>query len=374
MSGVIDFNQIKNSGLAEAVRKQSEQLNNKSNNFDLLQKEAHSLLEKGVDFKEVVETLVQKNPGVSKEIIETKASYAYGDIHNYFPKLGPNKESNVVKVWLLVPKEHIIDEFKKDAKFNMFYSPKLVHKFIEGNNKANMICRKTLRIYDKKNYEKCPICDKFPWADKDIKPEVYAAYSKNRPKRNGWVNVYIEEDLLYPENNGTVKRLYLNGVLIDILEKEFEGEKDKYGNKIEGEEGNADIWYPTTGCYFKIIIKNGIYTDYKSSKFAYGKPLFNGDNEKLTEIIKQTHFLDYPVESVLSYNDLKEKYESFYAKVDGLVLDNNDDEDNTNNFNEELRKKVEEEKINNEDPTDDLPGTESEDIDIVSLIQSTFED
>jgi len=287
------------------------------------------------------------------------------DEHMYFPSLGKDGEDNVVTGRLLPSSP----EFDKSTVLGrVWLAKRKVHKFSEGTENFREICLRTLESYftdtseipegfkyneyfDKKTGEnkiffKCPCCEtnKYPFKNKKRKDlvtqeeiDLYNEWHRKKAEKNykGWVNFYIEDDMLYPENNGRVVKLFLNGVLLPIVENFI---NDKYvGDKMVRAGRNA---FKLSGtCYrFKIIMSKGEYTNYDESEFEECEAL---PRAKAEELLKKTHDIASLI-NIKTYDEVKEKIDKFYNDSDPEAFKEVDNEKEFNKKLEEQLKKQDE--------------------------------
>ena len=292
----------------------------------------------------------------------------------FFPSLGKNGEENVV-TGRLIPTN---PEFDKSTEFGrVWLAKKKQHKFTEGTEEFKETCLKTLEYYytvetvdqipegikwkiveytedgvkKKKVVVQCPCCEDNPWPGRDDK-EKYDNYSRKKGKAHAWVNFLVEEDLLYPENNGKLKRLYLNGVLLPIVEKFMNGHK--VGKKVMTPKKNP---FKLSGeCYQFLIImsKDGQFTNYKESKFIEATALTRKENE---ELLKQTNDIAQTIRHK-TYDELKAKLKAYYSDEDPeaykKIEEENKFEENAKNFNSKLEKEIEKRDEENEKALDEF--------------------
>jgi len=255
-----------------------------------------------------------------KEPSTTENSYQ-DDNDVYFLSSGKNGEKNTIKL-RMIPNFH---ENEFSGIDNLFMLQKKVHKLRKGNQKLNFNC---LRFQNdlkfKKNNKgffdipegeelhKCPMCELNPWVgNANENPSGYAEYQKKKSKLSGWVNVYIYDDTLNPENNGTIKKMYFDGRLMRCLKGDMKDAVDKEGNIIQkgldpfDVMNGADIWIE--------IAKAGQWDSYDGTKFLRPSPFMNGDREKIKEIISGDFDLTEKIGTFYDYDELKEKIDIFYG-------------------------------------------------------------
>jgi len=126
-------------------------------------------------------------------------------------------------------------------------------------------------------------------------------------RRENWmVNVYVVNDPVNPDNNGTIKLLRFGRQLHKIIMDAMQGE--------EAEDFGPRIFDVANGCDFRIKVeKQGDYPTYVSSKFGMPKSLNTDYEGGVDSIHKDAHDLE-SVFTVKSYDELKEVLnEHFYC-------------------------------------------------------------
>ena len=127
-------------------------------------------------------------------------------------------------------------------------------------------------------------------------------------KRTQWItNVYVVNDPVNPDNNGTIKILRFGRQLHKIIMEAMVGE--------EAEELGARIFkLSDEGCDFRIKVeKQGDYPTYVSSKFSMPKPFKSDYPGGVSGILDNIFDLE-SVNPVRSYDELKEVLnEHFYC-------------------------------------------------------------
>ena len=239
----------------------------------------------------------------------------------YFLSSGKNGEKNTIKL-RMIPQFHDNDYVGVD---NLFMLQKKVHKLREGTEKLNFNCLKFQNflnfkkdpsgryiIPEGKELAKCPCCDMFPWVgSKDENPEGYDNWYSKKPKVSGWVNVYIYNDTLNPENNGTVKKMYFDGRLIKMIGGVMKDATDAEGNIIQKGLDPFDI---LNGADLLVqIAKVGKWDVFDGTRFLSPTKFMNGDREKIKEIVSSAHNLADKVGMFYEYDELKKKLEDFYG-------------------------------------------------------------
>jgi hypothetical protein len=124
-------------------------------------------------------------------------------------------------------------------------------------------------------------------------------------KENWMVNVYVVNDPVKPENNGTIKLLRFGRQLHKIIMDAMEGE--------EAEELGPRIFdLGKNGCDFRIKVeKQGEYPTYVSSKFGMPKEINIEYTGGIDAIHKDVFDLE-AVFSVKSYDELKAMLDEHY--------------------------------------------------------------
>ena len=117
-------------------------------------------------------------------------------------------------------------------------------------------------------------------------------------RRENWmVNVYVVNDPVNPDNNGTIKLLRF-GRQLHIIMEAMQGE--------EAEDFGPRIFDVANGCDFRVKVeKQGDYPTYVSSKFGLPKTLNTDYQGGVEAIHNDAHDLE-SVFTVKSYDELKE--------------------------------------------------------------------
>jgi len=119
-------------------------------------------------------------------------------------------------------------------------------------------------------------------------------------RRENWLaNVYVINDPVNPDNNGTIKLLRFGRQLHKIIMEAMQGdEADELGYRIFDLSKN--------GCDFRIKVeKQGDFPTYVSSKFGMPKAIEGVDDTKANEIYNSASDLE-SVFTVKSYDELTE--------------------------------------------------------------------
>jgi hypothetical protein len=125
-------------------------------------------------------------------------------------------------------------------------------------------------------------------------------------RKESWlINVYVENDPVRPENNGTIKVLrfgrQLNKIIMDAIEGDDAAD---FGPRIFDLSPN--------GCSFRIKVeKQGDFPTYVSSKFALPKAVTGLDADLYDEIYNNIFDLESYL-TVKSYDELKEILNAHY--------------------------------------------------------------
>jgi hypothetical protein len=195
----------------------------------------------------------------------------------------------------------------------------------------------------------CCICDGNRKLWSEGKESVVRGDDDNpgrKRKLNYYSNVYIIDDPVNPENNGTVK-IYKYGVkILDKIKLAL--------NPASKRKKSLEVFDMFKGADFNIIInKKGKYWNYDDSEFLDSEPLLDGDEEKLEEIYNSlydlteftnpknfksaqelqarldivngkvsTRSLDPELEE-----EVEEEYNNIQSKVSSTVNDDGEDED-----------------------------------------------
>jgi len=134
-------------------------------------------------------------------------------------------------------------------------------------------------------------------------------------RKESWlVNVYVENDPVRPENNGTIKVLrfgrQLNKIVMDAIEGDDAAD---FGARIFDLSPN--------GCSFRIKVeKQGDFPTYVSSKFALPKAVVGLNEDSYDEIYNNIFDLESYL-TVKSYDELKELLNVHYHCVTDVAED-----------------------------------------------------
>lgn len=282
----------------------------------------------------------------------------------YKPRHG-EKGKNIIKVRLLpsIYASPVEDQNGNPIFFHL--AMWLSHWYDEGNQQIKEVCPKTKQIFGitDPNELRCPICDyvnyKYPYIKGD--DEANKERSKRKAKRNAFVNVYIESDQLFPENDGKVKKMRMNYQLIDLVLNKLNGliVNDQI---IEEAENIFDIF--NNSRILQIIASpnkiNNDWTDYENSKFLDVTPFMGGDKKKIAAILDQSYDL---YETFLTPESLKIKdYDDLLALVISVY---GDDHIKGQKFNDGLKDRIKEkkDKEKNDAEEDDFPSPGASSVD-----------
>ncbi|MEE9572562.1 MAG: hypothetical protein V3W20_05920, partial [Candidatus Neomarinimicrobiota bacterium] len=177
--------------------------------------------------------------------------------------------------------------------------------------------------------------------------------AKSILRRENWlVNVYVINDPVNPDNNGTIKLLRFGRQLHKVVMEAMQGDDaDELGPRIFDLSKN--------GVDFRIKVeKQGDFPTYVSSKFGMPKAVEGVDTKKAKELYEAMTDLE-AVFTVKSYDELKELLNEHFFCISA------DESDNT----QQTSTKVVETASEPEKPTDKT-GDDTDDDDIASLLNS----
>jgi hypothetical protein len=177
--------------------------------------------------------------------------------------------------------------------------------------------------------------------------------AKSILRRENWlVNVYVINDPVNPDNNGTIKLLRFGRQLHKVVMEAMQGDDaDELGPRIFDLSKN--------GVDFRIKVeKQGDFPTYVSSKFGMPKAVEGVDTKKAKELYEAMTDLE-AVFTVKSYDELKELLNEHFFCI------SEDDRANT----QQTSTKVVETASEPEKPTDKT-GDDTDDDDIASLLNS----
>lgn len=167
--------------------------------------------------------------------------------------------------------------------------------------------------------KKCPVCDhNVALWNSGIESDKNTARSHAR-RTSYLTNVLVIKDGLHPENEGKV-------FIWGMGKKLFEKAKAIINPPAEfGEEGR-NPWDLFSGIELRLKCKMvGGFPNYDASVFETSSVLFDGDEDKLEDLLRKTYDLDKYVEeqNQQSYGELSRKF----ARVIGLEGSSDDDAD-----------------------------------------------
>ncbi len=177
--------------------------------------------------------------------------------------------------------------------------------------------------------------------------------AKSILRRENWlVNVYVINDPVNPDNNGTIKLLRFGRQLHKVVMEAMQGDDaDELGPRIFDLSKN--------GVDFRIKVeKQGDFPTYVSSKFGMPKAVEGVDTKKAKELYEAMTDLE-AVFTVKSYDELKELLNEHFFCISA------DESDNT----QQTSTKVVETASEPEKSTDKT-GDDTDDDDIASLLNS----
>lgn len=127
---------------------------------------------------------------------------------------------------------------------------------------------------------------------------------KRKRKLNYVSNILVIKDSESPENEGKVHKFYYGKKIFDKICSAAKPEEDL------GEEP-INVFDPINGADF--LLRQTVvagYPNYDSSKFSSKKPLFNGDQKKISDVLEQCYDLNDEISSdkFKTYDELKDKF------------------------------------------------------------------
>lgn len=157
--------------------------------------------------------------------------------------------------------------------------------------------------------KKCPVCDHNTvlW-NSGIETDKNTA--RQHARRTSYLtNVLVVKDSVHPENEGKV-------FIWGMGKKLFEKAKAVINPPAEFEEEGRNPWDLFSGIELRLKCKTvGDFPNYDASTFETSSVLFDGDEEKLEDLLRKTYDLDkYVEEQQMEYGELSRKF----AKVIGV--------------------------------------------------------
>lgn len=152
--------------------------------------------------------------------------------------------------------------------------------------------------------KKCPVCDHNTvlW-NSGIETDKNTA--RQHARRTSYLtNILVVKDSVHPENEGKV-------FIWGMGKKLFEKAKAVINPPAEFEEEGRNPWDLFSGIELRLKCKMvGDFPNYDASTFETGKVLFDGDEEKLEDLLRKTYDLDKYVEeqNLMTYAELSRKF------------------------------------------------------------------
>lgn len=240
----------------------------------------------GMDFSKLLGQL---------ESVNTKKSY--DDEEKDFWKLTKDKDGNGEAIIRFLPNKQI-DEFP----FVKLYS----HAFKNPENNRWYIER-SLSTLDQQDY--IAEVNRELW-NTGVESNKKIVQARKR-KLNYISNIMVVRDTAHPENEGKVFKFKFGQKIFDkiVAAAKPEPVMDEDGNEETPEPINA--FSPITGANF--VLKQCIverFPNYDKSTFLKQKPLFNGDEDKIEELMGKLYELKDEIAPAKfkSYDELKKKF------------------------------------------------------------------
>lgn len=160
--------------------------------------------------------------------------------------------------------------------------------------------------------ERCPITDFYFKAKDSPDPAVQEKLKKLSYKQNCYYNVYVVDDAMHPENNGTVKYLQASKQLNDVIENSIVKDEAKMQENLE-ELGTEDLSksmydFSENGNNLCIEVKDqGGFPNYKSSKFVRRRRDLGLSEKDVEEIYNKAYDLT-TLDKRLSTDEIEELF------------------------------------------------------------------
>lgn len=152
--------------------------------------------------------------------------------------------------------------------------------------------------------KKCPVCDhNVALWNSGIEADKNTARSHAR-RATYLTNVLVVKDPSHPENEGKV-------FIWGMGKKLFEKAKSVINPPAEFNEEGRNPWDLFSGIELRLKCKMvGGFPNYDASTFENGSVLFDGDEEKLEDLLRKTYDLDKYVDEInsTSYGELTRKF------------------------------------------------------------------
>ena len=222
--------------------------------------------------------------------------------------------------------------------------------------------------------EECEVCSKNSKLWKTNSEKIQEEIRKRKRKKTYFCNILVLSDPEHPEHEGKVFPFRFGSSIFNMLTAAL-------NPKFSGEEkfNPFDIW---DGADFNLRLfrdkSKGNQMSYESCRFDRPSPLYNGDEEKLNEVVEQLQDLKKYCDPnlIMSKETLAKRLPSAYEKL-SLVLDEDDIPSESKSFMRE--NKIEKEsKI----PWEDIPmssttptkGSEENDNDVDNFFKDILND
>lgn len=254
------------------------------------------------------------------ESVNTKKSY--DDEEKDFWKLTKDKDGNGEAIIRFLPNK-TIDEFP----FVRLYT----HAFKNTSNNRWYIER-SLSTIDQQDY--IAEVNRELW-NTGVEANKKIVQARKR-KLNYIANIMVVKDTAHPENEGKVFKFKFGQKIFDkiVAAAKPEPVMDEDGNEETPDPINA--FSPLEGANF--VLKQTIverFPNYDKSTFLKRKPLFNGDEDKIQEVMDKLHELSEEVapSKFKSYDELKKKFlwvmgeEGAPTKSSGKAAKSEEDDD-----------------------------------------------
>lgn len=251
-----------------------------------------------IDLNDLLNQDAMKNAFEESQKQVTKPTFGYQKDETIYRPSHKDGKQNISVIRLLPnPYKNTIEigdkTYEKRLNIVTFYQ----HNFEEGNVRINEIDPATLTMIDGE-LRKCPLCSHvntmYPYSGTES-DENKNNRSLRKKKRHSYVNVYVEKDMMFPENEGKVFKMKLNFELLPKVEEILSGTKV---NEDEYVVKPYDLFDYSNGLKNRaLLIKsepasyNNKYSSYAKSIFQEEKPIFNGEAEKFKKAVSQCYDL-----------------------------------------------------------------------------------
>lgn len=221
--------------------------------------------------------------------------------------LDPDEEGNSSAQIRFLPRP--FDDIVEGAEYDKFvnFVCKIDHYYKNGSKVYFQLSRRTWGESDPVNDFNNQVYDR----DKDLYKTIVSCNSGTKRRVSYYSNIYVENDIRHPENNGKVF-LFRFGPQIKQKIEDCINPKDKLEDPIDP----FDVF---NGVGFRYVsFKKGPFVNYEKSRFDTSPSALTDDEDLMEDILKQCYslkeFID--ITKMKSYEVLENKFIEVMGKED----------------------------------------------------------